>query len=267
MATPEKDALGRWSSYQQIRNACRSMIDATPGSELIRRVLGKETIYAKRKRLALRYLSGCGIEFGALNYALDLPPGVKVRYADLRTPDEIAREFSSQFKKVTTPDIVTDIETMDGIDDCSVDFIVANHVVEHVENPFLAFRTIHRVLRPHGIAFIALPDKRFTFDKNRPITALDHLKEDYERGPEWSRAGHYDDWVVGVCGLEGEERRDKAAEYLALRPDIHFHVWDYDAMAEMFSYVASTFGFSIIHSEPNSNEGIWILRKLRQGQK
>ena len=267
MATPQQDTLGNWLNYRQIRNLCRSIVDATPASGLIRRVVGKETIYARRKRLASRYLSGYGIEFGALNYALDLPPNVKVRYADVRTADKLAQEYSSQFKKIVTPDIVTDIETMDCIDDCSVDFVVANHVVEHVENPFLAFRTIHRVLRSHGIAFIALPDKRFTFDRHRPITSLDHLKEDYARGPEWSRAGHYDEWAAAVCGFEGEERRDKVAEYLDLRPDIHFHVWDYDAMVEMFSYVASTFGFSIVHSEPNASEGIWILRKLGQGQR
>ena len=261
MAVFQIEPLGKRPNYQKIRAVCRLIVDATPGSRMIRRILGKETIYAKRKRLALKYLSGSGIEFGALNYALDLPPNVKVRYADVRTADMLTQEYSSQFEKITAPDIVTDIETMDCIDDCSVDFVVANHVVEHVENPLRAFRTIHRVLRPLGIAFIALPDKRFTFDRNRPITSLNHLKEDYERGSEWSRADHYDDWAVGVCGLEGEERRDKAREYLALRPDIHFHVWDYDAMAEMFSYVASTFGFSVVHSEPNAGEGIWILRK------
>lgn len=242
-------------------SAAKSMIDATPAAGFIRRVLGKQTIFVKRNRLAARYLEGSGIEFGALNCPLDLPPNVKVRYADVQSPDELIQQFSTQYTEIITPEIVTNIETMDCVDDCSVDFVVANEVLEHVENPLLAFRTIHRVLRSGGVAFISLPDKRFTFDRKRPITSLEHLKRDYEQGPDWSRAAHYDDFVSGALGLQGTERHDKAAAFLASRTNIHFHVWDYDTMVEMFRYSASKFDLSIVHTEPNRSEGICIFRK------
>ncbi len=238
-----------------LRRLAASCIDATPAGEIIRRALGRETIRGLRKRLARKYLRGSGIEFGALDAAVDLPRGAKVQYADVA-------DAKTHYDHATAPDIVADIEIMAGIDDNSADFIIANHVLEHVENPFRALQTIHRVLRRSGIAFIALPDKRFSFDRKRPLTPLEHLITDYEHGPEWSRAAHYEDWVSNAFGLQGDKRRAMVAEFDTRHLNIHFHVWDYDAMNEMFRYAAARFGFTIVHSQMNgTSEALWILQK------
>lgn len=239
-----------------------SMLDGTPAGPLIRRILGRESLYALRERLARKYLHGSGIEFGALNAALKLPNNATVKYADIQTPEQL-KVFLAQYERITVPDIVTDIQTMAGIEDRSLDFVIANHVLEHVENPLSAFRAIARTLRRDGIAFIALPDKRFTFDRKRPITPLAHLIKDYKEGPAWGRAEHYDDWVENAEGLHGKERRERAAYLMASNTNIHFHVWDYESMEEMFDYVVRQpdIGFVIAHSQQNQSEGLWILRK------
>jgi SAM-dependent methyltransferase len=238
-----------------LRTLAKSVIDATPAGKLLRRAVGRETLYGRRNRIARKYLRGSGIEFGALDAPVALPRSVEVRYADVG-------DAKANYEKAGTPDIVADIETMDCIKDRSLDFVVANHVLEHVENPLRAFEMIHRVLRPGGIAFITLPDKRFSFDRKRPLTPLDHLIADYENGPKGSLAAHYDDYVENAFGLAGTERQIMVDQFLARHANIHFHVWDFEAMAMMFTYVASRFGFSIIHSELNGkSEGLWILRR------
>lgn len=73
--------------------------------------------------------------------------------------------------------------------------MIANHFLEHCENPIKAFLNMLRVLRPGGILFLAVPDKRHTFDRDRPVTPLAHLVRDYEEGPGWSRKGHFEEWV------------------------------------------------------------------------
>ena len=60
--------------------------------------------------------------------------------------------------------------------DGSQDFIIANHLLEHVADPIGALEEWYRLLRPDGILFLALPDKRVTFDKDRPRTTLDHVR-------------------------------------------------------------------------------------------
>jgi SAM-dependent methyltransferase len=215
-----------------------------------------------RKRLAHQYLRGHGIEFGALHLSLPLPLWTSVRYADVLTADELKVAFPD-VTNVQPPDIVTDLETMSGIEDASEDFIVANHVLEHVEDPLGALASIGRVLRRSGIAFIALPDKRFTFDCDRAITPLDHIIRDHTEGPAWSRTDHYDEWIRCVDRLGGDAHRQKAELMLAQRSNIHFHVWDYPAMMEMFAHVARVpqLGLEIEASVLNGIEVVWILRK------
>lgn len=143
-------------------------------------------------------MRGEGIEIGALNAPLPLPPGARARYVDQGVPAELAAGGYLGVVAVKAPDLIADVETLAGIDDRSLDFVIANHVLEHVEDPLRALATINRVLRSNGIAFIAFPDKRFTFDKERPITPVWHVAKDFREGPEWSRHEHYVDYVVHV---------------------------------------------------------------------
>jgi SAM-dependent methyltransferase len=217
-----------------------------------------------RTRLAGQYLTGRGLEFGALHFSLSVPIWASVRYADVLTADQLRVAFPD-VANIQVPDVITDFETMTGIEDASEDFIVANHVMEHVEDPLKALESISRVLRPSGVGFIALPDKRFTFDRDRPITPLEHIIKDHRDGPDGSRAAHYDEWVRCVDRLEGEAHRQKVSLMLSQQANIHFHVWDYPAMMEMFAYVARMpqLGLEIEASVLNGIEVIWILRKAK----
>ena len=84
-------------------------------------------------------------------------------------------------------DIVDDGESLATISDGSMDFVVANHFIEHCQDPIRALTNHFRVLKTGGILFLALPDKRFTFDKDRPVTPNAHLYQDHEIGPAQSR--------------------------------------------------------------------------------
>ncbi|MEA2757319.1 MAG: hypothetical protein QOJ54_3608 [Aliidongia sp.] len=215
-----------------------------------------------RTELAKRYIRGAGIEFGALDFPLALPPEATVTYADFQPVERVKQLFSVE-KNVAAPHLVSDLETMHGIAPDSQDFIIANHVMEHVEDPLKALRSVSRVLRTNGIAYLALPDKRFTFDKGRAITPLDHVLRDHTEGPDWSLAGHYDEWVRVVDGLTGDSHAQKISVMIKERSNIHFHVWDFSAMLELFSYVERdrSFAFDVENATLNSIEVVWILRK------
>ena len=112
----------------------------------------------------------------------------------------------------------------------SVDFIVANHFLEHCQDPIRTIETHLNKLRPGGTLFYAVPDKRYTFDYQRPRTTLQHVIDDHEQGPEGSRSEHYLAWVnAGLVPdfrpTTQQEIQDKAAELEAEDYSIHFHVW------------------------------------------
>ncbi len=223
----------------------------------VRRLLGRPVV---RIELARKYLRGDGIEVGALHAPLWVPRCARVRYVDC-ADGETLRAIHCDVPTVTEPDLVGNLETLDCIADASVDFVIASHVLEHVENPLRALLTMSRVLRSGGIAYLALPDKRFTFDVARQITPLWHIVRDFDEGPAWSRHKHYVDWAMNVEHAADVEAHAEQNERTA--HNIHFHVWDFLAMKEMFDHASAAplIGLAIVRAQQNGAEALWILRK------
>jgi SAM-dependent methyltransferase len=121
-------------------------------------------------------------------------------------------------------DIVDDGERLTTIADASQDFVVANHFLEHCQDPIGTLLTFLRVLRPGGVLFLAVPDKRFTFDRDRPVTPLAHLVRDHEQGPEWSRRGHFEEWARLVNKVPEERLQRRVEHLIATDRSIHYHV-------------------------------------------
>jgi SAM-dependent methyltransferase len=61
------------------------------------------------------------------------------------------------------------------------DAVLASHVLEHLANPLGALAEWARVVRPGGHVLLLVPHRDGTFDHRRPITSLEHLREDAER--------------------------------------------------------------------------------------
>jgi SAM-dependent methyltransferase len=132
-------------------------------------------------------------------------------------------------------DVIDDGAALRTVPDESQDFVIANHILEHVQNPIAAIQRHLEVLRPGGILWLGLPDKRLTFDRARPVTPLAHIYRDYREGPEWSFHEHVREWVELVEEKTGDDLERRRAALLAEgTPNIHYHVWGQDDLAEMF---------------------------------
>lgn len=216
-----------------------------------------------RTTIAERYLSGNGIEIGALHFPLPVPAHASVRYVDRHDVPGLRDHYPELASYTIIPvDIVDDGETLTTIPDASQDFVIANHFLEHCEDPIRALLNFFRVLKPGGILYMAIPDKRFTFDIDRPITTLSHLIEDHERGPEHSREQHYREWVRIIDKASGQAGEDALyKERTEKRFSIHFHVWTKKEMEELLEYMRSIAAFDIECSVENGNECIFVLRK------
>jgi len=82
--------------------------------------------------------------------------------------------------------------------DNSLDYVVSSHVLEHVANPVSALKEWYRVLRPGGLIYMVVPDRRFTWDRPRALTPVEHMLEDFNRGTTASDATHIDDFARGI---------------------------------------------------------------------
>jgi SAM-dependent methyltransferase len=191
-----------------------------------------------RAAFANSFLIGEGIEIGPLHQPLAVPPHAHVRYVDRMSTPDLRREYPELVDwDLTETDIIDNGEKLEMIPAGSQDFIVANHFLEHTEDPIGTIENHLGKLKPGGILFYAVPDKRFTFDFRRPVTPIEHMLADHEEGPERSRADHYREWCSMV--IDGESPSAGTAEQAAFSDwvgkhaeeleaqsySIHMHVW------------------------------------------
>ena len=113
--------------------------------------------------------------------------GAAGRTRSLRGPHErrwVAATLSrARDLPLVEPDIIDDGEKLTTLAPQSQDFVIASHFLEHCQDPIGTLKAIFRVIKPGGMLYLALPDKRYTFDRERPVTPLDHLWTDHRTGP------------------------------------------------------------------------------------
>jgi len=220
-----------------------------------------------RRTFAARFLTGEGLEIGPLHQPLSLPPNARARYVDRMKIDDLRREYPElRDWNLTEVDVVDDGEKLETIAAESQDFIVANHFLEHCENPISTIGTHLGKLKPGGVLFYAVPDKRFTFDFRRPVTPLQHMVDDYVEGPERSRAEHYEQWTKLVIVEGGETEEQTLARARKLEADaysIHMHVWTQAEFLQLILDCRQRFGdaFDIEASARQAIEFVVVLRK------
>ncbi|MCP4663079.1 MAG: methyltransferase domain-containing protein [bacterium] len=223
----------------------------------------EQDIHAKRNRIAEEHIKGAGIEIGALNDPVRVPAGANVRYVDRLSVEDLRRHYPElDAARFVDPDIITDGETLDTIEDSSQDFVIANHLLEHCQNPLSAVENMLRVLRRNGILYITIPDKRYSHDAARPVTPYEHLVKDYTEGATGSRRRHFEEWVRYVDNVTDEfEAAQRVRHLMKIGYSIHFHVWTQVEMIEIILNLKKKLKFEIELIYRNLNEVIFILRK------
>lgn len=218
-----------------------------------------------RRNIAFKYLSGNGIEVGALHAPLEVPDTVKVHYVDRMSVSDLRKQYPElNGIDLVEADIVDNGETLSSIADNSWDFVIANHMIEHCQNPIGALENFLRVVKPGGIVYMGVPDKRYIFDVDRPMTTLDHLIRDYKEGPEWSKVSHYEEYVRLVEKFPQEQVLARQQALIEIDYSIHFHVWTSETFSELLFYCQKQLGFdfTIELFQQNSIEIVMILRKI-----
>lgn len=226
-----------------------------------------------RETIAKTYLEGDGIEIGALNFPLKTSVKCNTKYVDIidkKTQLSIFPELKET--EIVDVDIIENGEHLKSFSSDSQDYIIANHFLEHCQNPIGTIERFLSVLKPNGVIFMAIPDKRYTFDLNREVTQIDHLVKDYRIGPEWSEDMHYRDFVKNTiwgtnCNSD-EDITNVVNNLKAKKFSIHYHVWRHQDLIDFFIYLKNQlkFPFEIelaMSAKSGDNESIFILRKTK----
>jgi SAM-dependent methyltransferase len=232
-------------------------------------------VLSPRERIA-RQLSGDGIEVGPGSNPYPVPPGATVRYVDRWTPDEARRLYPEVSEGgFPEPDVVIDFDVnrLDPFPACSLDFVIASHVLEHLADPLGFLVDIHRVLRPGGVAIVLLPDRRRTFDSFRPPTPLAHLVEDHACGVTRVADEHVEEFLAladkgaSFTTWPDDASREEFLEWHRLR-SIHVHCWTETEFHAALLYTIVGLGLSWeivdrLELAPDGMEFGYVLRRSR----
>jgi predicted SAM-dependent methyltransferase len=212
--------------------------------------------------MAVQVLHGTGIEIGALDNPQPVGPGVSVQYVDRYSTERLRAEYPEIGNALVPVSIVDDGSRLDTVVNDSCDFVIANNLIEHVEDPVAALVRWTDVLRIHGVLFLIVPNRRNSIDSDRMNTSLEHF---FESSPSGHRHGHYVEWASVVDGLTGQDAVRRAKQLDDSSYSIHFHVWD-DVSFGAFLTAAITrcdlpLELEMLAQQRNRSETLAILRR------
>lgn len=228
--------------------------------------------YAHRTQ-AYKVLTGRGLEIGALHCPAIVPEGCVVKYCDAQSRQVSARLFPeierSSFVDVNYL-VNLDEEKLASKVEPPYDFVIMNHVIEHVANPMAVLQDLFAVVRQDGLVIISAPDKEFTFDKPRPLTPFNHLLSEYQNGVSHVEDDHYLDFVRHTSpDIHKSGDKELLADALksARQRREHAHVWDTHSFLGFLKESLHFFGISVAFefvsaAKDNNFECFVVLRKL-----
>ncbi len=185
-------------------------------------------------------------------------------------------------------DFLADARTLP-IPDDTLDYLCSSHVLEHLPDPIAALHEWHRVLRPGGLLYLVVPDKRYTFDEPREVTSCAHLLRDFQEGTGIADAqAHIDEFVfqtnwsmLSPHTAPADVPREQAAARERFRRlleqgqslDIHYHTFTPDSLEQVLQAAGLLGGknprFTLLSRAdrypPGRDDGIGLLlRKAGQ---
>jgi predicted SAM-dependent methyltransferase len=192
-------------------------------------------------RLLARHLRGCGIEIGALWRKFPAPGRARVYYVDRISEADLQQHYAEVSQPIFAPDVVADATALPFAPG-TIDFVIASHVLEHLPFPLDALHHWHDVLRPGGVLLLKIPDKRYTFDRKRERTPLQHLIGEEANPATFDKRAHFEDWVEHVIGrARGTPEFDaQLSQLLEADYSIHYHAWTDEDIGQIADYTRNT---------------------------
>jgi ubiquinone/menaquinone biosynthesis C-methylase UbiE len=232
------------------------------------------TLYTKwlqhsRKSLS-RNLQGDGVEIGPGNLPMLFSNKVNMTYIDINTQETLSR-FHPQYKfDNLTNFIIADADNLPKVTNNTYDFLVANHVIEHVKNPLKAFKRWYEVVKPGGHLIIIFPNRDECFDKGRPYTTISHLVSEFKLANDSKEMhtnlkNHLYEHYANVRYKDDTTRMHKELdiEKEIRRGSSHYHVWGEENTHSFFS-TANTIGLplEIEQFEHKMGELRFLIKKM-----
>lgn len=136
---------------------------------------------------------------------------------------------------------ICEASNLQAIPDENYDFLITSHCLEHCANTLKTLKEWLRVIKKGGAIMLILPDKKYTFDHNRPITTFDHLVEDFNNDIDEEDLTHLPeilelhDLNLDLPAGTKEEFKKRSLDNFKNRC-LHHHVFDFKLLQTLCTH-------------------------------
>jgi SAM-dependent methyltransferase len=136
---------------------------------------------------------------------------------------------------------ICEATNLDSVPDEDYDFLIASHCLEHCANPLKTVKEWLRVVKKGGVMLLVLPDRRWTFDHNRPVTTIEHLRTDFENDIDETDLTHLKeilelhDLTLDLAAGTIDQFKSRSLDNFKNRC-LHHHVFDFKLLQDIYAY-------------------------------
>lgn len=143
------------------------------------------------------------------------------------------------------------------------DCAISSNLLEHSPNPIWLLLNFYLITRKNGYQFHAIPHYRYTYDRFRAPTTVEHLIEDFETQADASDTSHVEDYRQSAVEKDGWQKKfhDK---YPLEYPFIHFHVFDENNTKELMELMFEDVVNDVLKTDVYSDNVVIFKNKLRR---
>lgn len=259
---------------------------------MLEHTIGLSRIATKRRQFIEKAIgcSGSILEVGAFDnpiYRREL--GDQVMYVDWFSREELIENHKENTKR--RPECIVEIDFVVKHNRIAeavgrrFELICASHVIEHIPDVLFWLNELYSMLEEGGRIFLAVPDKRYTFDYYRSVSTAGEMirahQERLDRPSKWQLLDHiYYHQNVDLAGIWAGvtpghfQPRCTMAHALTIAEkksqiytDCHCWTFTSDSFVQLVRDLTSAglFNFSIEemdHPQRGTNEFYVLLRKL-----
>lgn len=170
----------------------------------------KNKINRNDKLLAHINKNGVGVEFGP-SFRPIAPKrlGYNVTIIDHASRNDLVEKYEAQgidCASIEKVDLVWRGESYTELTGKQnyYDWIIASHVIEHTTDMVGFLQQCEEILKPGGCLSLAIPDKRYCFDRFRPKTGLAKISDAHRQPTKFHSEGTIAEYFLSVVKYNGQ---------------------------------------------------------------
>ncbi|CAG1065693.1 hypothetical protein BAC1_01280 [uncultured bacterium] len=138
---------------------------------------------------------------------------------------------------------------------------ISSNMLEHSPNPIMLLLNFYFITKKGGWQFHAIPHYKYTYDRFRKPTELEHFIEDFEKKTDAADTTHVEDYRQSAVVKDGWQKGFHE-KYPIEYPFMHFHVFDEHNTRALLEYVFQDVVNDVYKTERFSDNVVLFSNRL-----